>query len=77
MNGMALAYGALPLDGLRELASSHSKGRKEACSPVLYELTKKEGCQKSIPKRRSLSMLVAHRRQMRGRPQIPTFLVLV
>jgi hypothetical protein len=28
MNGMALAYGALPLDGLRELASSHSKGRK-------------------------------------------------
>lgn len=25
---MALAYGALPLDGLRELASSHSKGRK-------------------------------------------------
>lgn len=28
MNGMALAYGALPLDGLREQASSHSKGRK-------------------------------------------------
>lgn len=25
---MALAYGVLPLDGLRELASSHSKGRK-------------------------------------------------